>query len=361
MYATIKGGKCAGKYYIYHMELGISIFGEIQPEGVSGHATRAYTHMQELIAEAKMADTAGLDVFALGEHHRPDFIISAPEVALAAVAAVTEKIRLSSSVTVLSSADPVRVFQNFATLDLISGGRAEIMAGRGSFIESFPLFGYHLNDYDALFEEKLMMLLQINQHEILNWKGEFRAPVNNRGVYPRPYQDALPVWLAMGGTPASAARAGKLNLPLTLAILGGRPVQYLPLIQLYRRSAQEAGHDVSKLQLAINSQFYVAENSDQAADEFFPSYEKLMNRVGQERGWAPITREQFEVLRGPDGPLFVGNVQEIVDKVIYQHGIFGHTRFLAQIVKGYIEHEKVLRTIELFGKEVAPAIKATIG
>ncbi|MGX5819350.1 Atu2307/SP_0267 family LLM class monooxygenase [Chitinophaga lutea] len=343
------------------MELGISTFGEVQPEGVSGGAKESYLRMQELIAEGRLADETGLDVFALGEHHRPDFIISAPEVALGAIAAVTKNIRLSSSVTVLSSADPVRTFQNFATLDLISGGRAEIMAGRGSFTESFPLFGYPLSDYDDLFSEKLDMLLQINREEVTSWKGRFRAPFRERGVYPRPLQPALPIWIAVGGTPASAVRAGKLNLPMTIAILGGKPAQFVPFVNLYRKSAQEAGHDPNQLQLAINSQFYVAEDSEQAADEFWPSYEILMNRVGKERGWQPITREQFEYLRLPDGPLFVGSPQEIVDKIIYQHGLFNHTRFLAQIVKGYIDHEKVMQAIRLFGTKVAPAVRKALG
>ncbi|QEH42910.1 LLM class flavin-dependent oxidoreductase [Chitinophaga sp. XS-30] len=343
------------------MELGISSFGEVRPEGVSGGAAESHRSMQELIAEAKMADSAGLDVYALGEHHRPDFIVSAPEVALAAVAAVTKHIRLSSSVTVLSSADPVRVFQDFATLDLVSGGRAEIMAGRGSFTESFPLFGYSLQDYDELFVEKLELLMQINRQEVITWKGKFRPPIFGKGIYPRPLQASLPIWQAVGGTTASAVRAGKLNLPMMIAILGGRPDQYVPFIGLYRKSAQEAGHDPAALQLGINSQFHIAENSDQAADEFYPSYEKLMNRVGKERGWSPITRDQFEIMRLPEGPLFVGNVQEVTDKIIYQHGLFRHTRFLGQLIKGYIDHAKVLKAIELFGTKVAPAVKEALG
>lgn len=342
------------------MEIGISTFGEVHPERVAGGARESYARMQELLEEAKLADATGLDVFALGEHHRPDFIISSPEVVLGAIAAVTQRIRLSSSVTVLSSADPVRVFQQFAELDLLSGGRAEILAGRGSFTESFPLFGYSLNDYNELFVEKLDLLMHINQHEIVNWQGRFRPAIRNLGVYPRPLQPSLPIWLAVGGTPSSAVRAGKLNLPMTLAILGGRPSQYVPFIQLYRKSALEAGHDPAKLQLGINSQFHLAEDSDQAADDFYPSYEKLMNRVGKERGWSPMTREQFEFMRLPDGPLFVGNVKEITDKIIYQHGLFGHTRFLAQLVKGSIAQEKVMKSIELLGVKVAPAVREAL-
>jgi len=343
------------------MEFGISTFGEVHPEGVPGNAKESYLRMQELIAEAKLAEAVGLDVYAVGEHHRPDFVVSSPEVVLGAIAAVTQKIRLSSSVTVLSSSDPVRVFEQFATVDLLSGGRAEILAGRGSFTESFPLYGYSLADYDALFEEKLEMLLYINQHEIVSWKGKFRPPLNERGVYPRPLQPSLPVWIGSGGTPASSRRAGRLNLPLALAILGGKPSQFVPLVELYRKSAREAGHDPAQLKVAINSQFYVAEDADQAAEEFFPSYEILMNRVGKDRGWPPLTREHFEYMRMPEGPLFVGSVQEVIDKILYQHKLFGHNRFLGQLVKGYIEHDKVLRAIELFGTKVASAVKQALG
>jgi probable LLM family oxidoreductase len=342
------------------MEFGISTFGEVHPEGVAGNAVQSHIRMQELLAEAKLADEIGLDVFAVGEHHRPDFIVSAPEVVLAAIAAQTKNIKLSSSVIVLSSADPVRVYQNFATLDLISNGRAEILAGRGSFIESFPLFGYSLNNYDELFTEKLELLLKINEQEIISWKGKHRAPINQKGVYPRPLQSTLPIWLAVGGTPESAVRAGKLNLPLTVAILGGKPNQFVPFVNLYKQSAKEAGHDVAQLQLAINSQFYIAEDSQQAADEFFPTYERLMNRVGKERGWSPITRQQYDYLRSPEGPLLVGSPQDVIDKFLYEHKLFNNTRFLGQIIKGDIPHDKILRSIELFGTKVAPAVKAAL-
>lgn len=342
------------------MEFGISTFGEVQPEGIPGGSVLSHRRMQELVAEAKLADEGGLDVFAVGEHHRPDFIVSAPEVVLGGLATVTKNIRLSSSVTVLSSADPVRVFQNFATVDLLSGGRAEIMAGRGSFIESFPLFGFNLKEYDELFIEKLDMLVSINGQEVISWKGKFRAPIGKQGVYPRPLQPYLPIWLAMGGTPGSAVRAGKMNLPLTLAILGGSPAQYVPLIDLYRQSAEKAGHDPKQLQLAINSQFYVADDTETAANDFYPSYEKLMNRVGKERGWSPMSRGQFEALRGPEGPLFVGSVTEVADKIIYQKRLFNHTRFLAQIIKGDMPHDNMLRSIELFAKKVMPAVKKAL-
>ncbi len=342
------------------MELGISTFGEVQPDRVAGKAVHAQQRVQELLEEVKLADEVGLDVFAFGEHHREDFVISAPEIMMAAAAAITKNIRLSSSVTVLSSADPVRTFQNFATVDLISNGRAEIIAGRGSFIESFPLFGYDLSDYDSLFTEKLELLLQINKQEVVSWKGKHRAPINNQGIYPRPVQPSIPIWLGVGGTPASAVRAGKLNLPLTIAILGSAPAQFVPFVNLYREAAQKAGHDVSKLQLAISSQFYVAEDAAQAANEFYPSYEILMNRVGKERGWSPMNKAQFEHLRN-NGPLVVGNVQQAIDKIMGQYELFGNIRFLAQLVTGFIPHQKVLKAIELFGTQVAPAVRKEIG
>ena len=310
--------------------------------------------------EVKLADEVGLDVFAYGEHHRPDFVISAPEIMMAAAASVTKNIRLSSSVTVLSSADPVRVFQNFATVDLLSNGRAEIIAGRGSFIESFPLFGYDLNDYDELFTEKLDLLMQINKQEVVSWKGKHRAVLINQGVYPRPYQSSIPIWIGAGGTPASAVRAGKLGLPIAIAILGSAPGQFVPFVNLYRESAQKAGHDASKLGLAVSSQFYVAEGAQQAADEFYPSYEALMNRVGRDRGWSPMSKPQFEYLRN-DGPLVVGNVQQAIDKILQQHELFQNTRFLAQLVTGFTPHLKVLKAIELFGTQVAPAVRKELG
>lgn len=339
------------------MELGLSTFGETPFEHVSGNAKLAHQSMQELLAEAKLADEVGLDVFAVGEHHRPDFVVSAPEVVLAAIASVTKNIRLSSSVTVLSSTDPVRTYQNFATLDLISSGRAEIMAGRGSFIESFPLFGQDLADYNSLYAEKLNLLLDINQNEKVTWKGKHRPELKNLGVYPRAYQSSIPVWVAVGGTPASAARAGRLGLPMIMAILGSFPTGFVSFVKTWRDAAKEAGHDIEKMGLAVNSQFYIAESSDQAADEFFPTYEKLMNRVGKERGWSPITRDQYEMLRTPNGPLFVGTAQEVIDKIAYQKKLFNHTRFVAQMIKGEIEHAKILNAIRIFGEKVKPAVK----
>ncbi|MDN5284913.1 MAG: class flavin-dependent oxidoreductase [Mucilaginibacter sp.] len=342
------------------MELGVSTFGEVHPDHKAGNAVNAHQRVQQLLEEVKLADEVGLDVFAFGEHHRQDFVISAPEILMAAAASITKQIRLSSSVTVLSSADPVRTFQNFATVDLISGGRAEMIAGRGSFIESFPLFGYDLDDYDDLFTEKLEMFLQINKQEVVNWEGKFRAPVRNQGVYPRPLQEAIPVWIGVGGTPASAKRAGRLNLPMIIAILGSAPKHFVSFVELYRESAEKAGHDVNKLQLAISSQSYFAESSGQAVDEFYPSYEALMNRVGKDRGWSPMNKDQFEWLRN-DGPLIVGSVQQAIDKIMAQYELFHNTRFLAQLVTGFTPHEKVLKAIELFGTHVAPVIRKELG
>ncbi len=342
------------------MELGISTFGEVAPAHVAGGDQAAAQRMQELLAEAQLADAVGLNVFAVGEHHRPDFIASAPEVILGAVAATTKRIRLSSAVTVLSSVDPVRTFQSFATVDLISGGRAEILAGRGSFIESFPLFGYDLRDYDALFVEKLHLLLKLNANETVSWQGKHRPSIQNLGVYPRPAQRSLPIWIGVGGTPASVERAGKLGLPLTIAILGGEPAQYVPFAELYRTSAQQAGHDAAALPLALNCHFHLADTSQQASDEYFPAYSTLMNRIGRERGWSPMTRAQFEYLRGPKGPLFVGSPQEITAKLLYLDRLFGNTRFLAQLILEGISHQQVLRSIELFGTQVAPAVQAAL-
>ena len=338
------------------MELGIHSFGEVADYTPQRVAQR----MRDLLEEATLADQLGLEVFGVGEHHRPDFAVSAPAVVLAAVAARTSNIRLTSTVTVLSSDDPVRVFQQFATLDLISGGRAEIMAGRGSFIESFPLFGYDLDDYDSLFASKVDLLLKLRESERVTWAGKHRAPLNNLGVYPRPLQNPLPVWVAVGGTPQSVVRAATLGLPMALAIIGGAPAQFAPLVTLYRETAARAGHDPAP-PVSINSHGYIAETSQQARDEFFPSYATMMNRIGRERGWPSMTREQFDRLCSLHGALLVGSPAEVVEKIHYQHELFGHSRFLAQISVGPIEHPKVMRAIELFGTEVAPAVRKALG
>jgi len=338
------------------MELGISSFGEVAPAHVAGGDRAAAQRMQELVALGHQADEAGLDVVAIGEHHRADYLVSTPEMVLAAIAAVTKKVRLTSAVTVLSSTDPVRTFQNFATLDLISNGRAEIIAGRGSFIESFPLFGQDLSDYDELYAEKLGLLMQLNEQEVVTWKGKHRPAVAGKGVYPRPLQAKLPISIGVGGTPASAARAGSLGLGLTIAILGGAPAQYVGFADIFRQAAQQAGHDAASLPLCINCHFHLAETAKQAADEFFPAYALTMNRIGRERGWRPFTRQQFDYLCGPEGPLFVGTPQQIIDKLRYIGQIFGNTRFIGQLMLEGMPHEAVLRSTELFGQLVKPQI-----
>jgi probable LLM family oxidoreductase len=334
------------------MEIGVYTFAEL---GDAGPAAR----MRELLEEATLAEQVGLDVFGVGEHHRPDFVVSAPAVPLAAVAALTSRIRLTSAVSVLSSDDPVRVFEEFASLDLISNGRAEIMAGRGSFIESFPLFGYDLDDYDALFAEKLELLLALRSAERVTWSGRHRAPLPGLGVYPRPEQEPLPVWVAVGGSPESAARAGALGLPMALAIIGGRPERFVPFAELHRRAAAEARHEPQP-QLSINSHGYVAETSQAAGDEFFPPYAAMMNRIGKERGWTGLTRQDFNALRTKRGALVVGSPDEVVEKILFQHELFGHQRFMAQMSVGSLPHAEVLRSIELFGTEVAPAVRTEV-
>jgi probable LLM family oxidoreductase len=342
------------------MQIGIYTFAETTPDPKTGHTISSAQRLRDLIEEIELADQVGLEVFGVGEHHRPDFAVSAPAVVLAAGAERTKRIRLTSAVSVLSSDDPVRVFQEFATLDLLSGGRAEIMAGRGSFIESFPLFGYDLKNYDELFAEKLELLLKLREGERITWSGKHRAPLNNLAVYPRPLQNPLPVWIAVGGTPQSVVRAATLGLPMALAIIGGAPARFTPFIELYRDTARGAGHDPARLPLSINSHTYIADTSQQAAEEFFPSYAEVMTRIGRERGWAGMTRQQFDALRSPHGALLVGSSEEVIEKILFQHEIFGHQRFLAQLSVGTMPHDKVMRAIELLGTKVAPVVRNEI-
>jgi probable LLM family oxidoreductase len=316
--------------------------------------------MRELLEEMKLADELGLDVFAIGEHHRPDYAVSAPAVVLGAGAAITERIRLSSAVSVLSSDDPVRVFQQFATVDLLSGGRAEIMAGRGSFTESFPLFGQDLKDYDDLYSEKLQLLLAIREQVNVTWSGRHRAALDGQGVYPRPVQDPLPVWIAVGGSPESVVRAGTLGLPLTIAIIGGQPERFVPLVELYREAAARAGHDPSTLPLAINTHAFVGATVEDADAAFMRTYLAVMNKIGRERGWPPSGPDQFRALRSPRGALAVGSPQEVAEKILFQHELFGHQRYLAHMSLGAVEHRDVLRSMELFGTEVAPVVRAEV-
>ena len=342
------------------MEIGLYTFAELYPDPRTGELITPERRMKNLMDEVDLADQLGLDVFGIGEHHRPDLIVSSPVVALAAAAARTECIRLTSAVTVLSSDDPVRVFQDFATLDLLSGGRAEIMAGRGSFTESFPLFGFDLEDYDELFDEKLRLLIALREGERVAWQGRHRPSLDGRvGVYPRPVQDPLPIWVAVGGAPESAFRAGTLGLPMALAIIGGMPERFAPFVELFRDAASEAGHDPAPL-LSINSHGYIAETSQRAIDESFPYAANMMNRIGRERGWQPMTREQYEAAATPRGANFVGSPQQVIEKILVQHELFRHDRFLVQFSVGSLPHDKLMRSIELLGSEVAPAVRAEL-
>ena len=344
------------------MQIGLYTFAETGPDPRTGRPADPARRLRDLLEEVELADQVGLDVYGVGEHHRADYLVSAPAIVLAAAAARTTRIRLTSAVTVLSSDDPVRVFQDFATLDLLSGGRAEIMAGRGSFIESYPLFGQDLDDYDELFTEKLELLLALRAHERVTWagSGRHRAPIHDLGVYPRPLQDPLPVWIAVGGTPQSVVRAGTLGLPLALAIIGGEPARFAPLVQLYRDVARRAGHDPSTLPVSINSHGFIADTSQAAADVAWPPYLDAMGRIGRERGWPPPSRARFEAERSPRGALFVGGPQEVIDKMLYEHELFGHQRTLLQLTVGVTPHADVLRAIELLGTVVAPAVRAEV-
>jgi probable LLM family oxidoreductase len=339
------------------MEIGITSFAETTPDPVTGRRADPAKRLADLMEEVKLADEVGLDVFAVGEHHRPDFAVSSPTVVLGAAAVLTERLRLASAVTVLSTDDPVRVFEDFATVDLISNGRAEIWAGRGSFTESFPLFGYDLQDYDELFAEKLDLLLKVRQSETITWEGKHRAPIDHRGVYPRPVQDPLPVWIAVGGNPGSVIRAGEFGLPLVLAIIGGQPERFAPLIDLYRESARRAGHDPEQLPVAINSHGFIAEDSREAVETFYAPYAAVMTKIGRERGWSPMTREGFEALRSPRGSLLVGSPQDVIEKMLFEYELFTYDRFLLHLSVGTMPHDAVMRSIELLGTKVAPVIR----
>lgn len=337
------------------MEIGIYTFVETTPDSETGRTPSPHERIRNLMEEIELADQVGLDVFGIGEHHREEYVSSAPAVLLAAAAEKTKNIRLTPAVTVLGSDDPVRVFQQFSTVDLLSEGRAEIMVGRGSFVESFPLFGYDLKDYDELFAEKLELLLKVRESQRVSWSGNHRASINDRAVYPRPVQDLLPVWVAVGGTPQSAYRAGALGLPMALGIIGGQPERFKPLADLHARGARE--HEKTAPELSINSHGFIADRSQQAADIAFPAFAYTMDKIGKERGWSPLTREQFEASRTMKGANFVGSPQEVIDKILYQYEIFGHSRFLLQLTVGTIPHEKVMRSIELLGTEVAPVVR----
>jgi len=341
------------------LEIGLYSFGDRTIEEGTGRIISPHERIQRLLEEIKLADEVGLDVFGIGEHHREDFIVSSPVVILAAAARITKRIRLSSAVVVLSSEDPVRVFQQYTLLDLISDGRAELMVGRGSFIESFPLFGYNLQDYEVLFGEKLDLLLQLREKEIITWKGRFRAPLYNQRIYPRPLQEMLPIWIAAGGTPQSAVRAGKLGLPLAIAIIGGEPERFARFTELFRKEAYATHNRIPPL--SINSHGFIADSDKEAYNTAYPAIKRSMDQLGRERGWPPMTKEQFDFSVSLHGANFVGSPERIVEKILFQHSIFKHQRFLLQLTVGTLPHKKVLRAIELLGTKVAPVIRKELG
>jgi len=343
------------------MEIGLYSFGEMTADPATGATISAAERMREVIEAAQCADAVGLDVFGFGEHHRQDFIGSAPAVALAAIATTTRHIRLTSTVSILGTEDPVRLFQQFATLDLISNGRAEIMVGRGVFPEPFALFGVDIQKYDEIFQEKLDLLLRLRAQECVTWQGRHRPAMHRQSVYPRPVQTMLPVWVGVGGTPSSAARAGQLGLPMALGIIGGDPAAFAPLAQLHRQAARQAGHDPAQVPLSLNMHGFVADSFAQATDAFFPPYAAFMTGIGRERGWPPVTRAQFDKLTGPHGSMLIGTPEQVAEKIIRHHRMFRNTRCLIQLSAGTMPHDKVLRAIELIGTRVAPIVHAALG
>ncbi|MBA3647729.1 MAG: LLM class flavin-dependent oxidoreductase [Chitinophagales bacterium] len=340
------------------MEIGIDSFAAAMPGKDSGNTTNNADSIQQLLERIEHADSIGLEVFGIGEHHRKEFLDSAPTIILAAAASRTKRIRLTSAVTVLSAADPVRVFQNFATLDLVSNGRAEMVVGRGSFVESFPLFGLNLQDYDELFSEKLDLLLKIRDNEIVTWSGKFRPALKNQSIYPRPFQNPLPIWLGVGGTPESFVRAGTLGLPLMVAIIGGETHRFRPLVDLYREAGKIAGHSPENLKVGLHSLGYLANTTQEAIDDFYPGYAETFTRIGKERGWPPVRRSQFDAQVGPQGALLVGGPEEIAEKIIrHSKALGGISRITFQMDNAALSHSKLMESIELLGNRVAPIVK----
>src|SRR6266481_3428855 len=339
------------------MQIGVDSFVAATVDA-AGRAVDPARRLSELLEAITLADEVGLDVFGIGEHHRREFLDSAPTMILAAAAAHTRRIRLTSAVTVLSAADPVRVFQEFATLDLISNGRAEIVAGRGYFVDSFPLFGFRLEDYDALFSEKLDLLLKIREDTQVHWSGKYRAPLTGQAVYPRPLQNPLPIWVGVGGTPASFVRAGEYGLPLAVAIIGGEPRRFRPLIDLYRETGRRAGHGAGKLMVGLHAIGFLGDTTRQAADDFYPGYAHTFTEIGKERGWPPTTRAQFDALRGPTGALLIGDTETVAEKILRVNEVLGGlSRITFQMGVSALPHEMMLRSIELLGTQVAPIVR----
>lgn len=340
------------------MQIGVDSFAAAPFDNETGISMSSVDAMSQLLDRIEQADKVGLDIFGIGEHHRKDFLDSAPTIILAAAAARTSRIRLTSAVTVLSAADPVRVFQNFATLDLVSKGRAEMVVGRGSFIESFPLFGFNLQDYDQIFEEKLDLLLNIMEHEFVHWSGKFRPALKGQGIYPRPVQQPFPVWLGVGGTPESFIRAGVLGLPLMVAVIGGETHRFRPLVDLYREAGKKAGHSPEKLKVGLHSLGYVANTTEEAIDDFYPGYAKTFTKIGRERGWPPVTRAHFDAVAGPLGALVVGGPEDVAEKLIrHSEALGGISRVTFQMDSANLSHDKLMQAIELLGAKVKPLVK----
>lgn len=338
------------------MELGIGMFGDLHINE-KGEIQPAGQRLIELIEEIKLMDEVGLDFYGIGEHHRPDYAVSTPEIIIAAAASVTKNIKLGSAVSVLSSSDPVKLYQSFATIDLISNGRAELMAGRGSFIESFPLFGYNLDDYDELFEEKLELLLAINKGNPVTWKGKFRPALNNQQILPRAVNDRLNIWIAVGGTPASVLRAGKHGLPVIFAIIGGNPAQFKPLFEYYKNVYSHFGHDMNKFQVGVHMHSFFGDDSNRIADEYYPIYSAQMDRVGRSRGWPAYQPQQYVTGRSSNGHLIIGDANESIDKILKLEELFGLTRFSAHMDVGGPSHKLLMRSIEIFGTKIAPKVR----
>ncbi len=341
------------------MELGIGMFGDLNINS-KGEVQSTQQRLQDLIEEIKLMDEVGLDFFGIGEHHRPDYAVSTPEIILAAASTVTKNIQLGSAVSVLSSSDPVRLYQSFATVDLLSGGRAEMVVGRGSFVESFPLFGYNLADYDALFEEKLGLLLQINKEKRVTWKGKFRATLTNQEIFPRPVNNGLDIWVAVGGTPESVQRAAKFGLPVIFAIIGGSPAAFKPLFDYYREMYHHFGHNPANFRVGVHMHAFFGENGQQTADEYYPLYAAQMTRIGGERGWPPYQLQQFTQGRSPQGHLIIGDANQAIDKILQMKELFGLTRFSAHLDVGGPSHISLMKSIELFGTKIAPKVREAL-
>lgn len=341
------------------MELGIGMFGDLQIS-VNGEVQPAQQRLQEIIEEIKLMDEVGLDFYGIGEHHRPDYAVSSPEIILAAASSVTKNIKLSSAVSVLSSSDPVKLYQSFATIDLISNGRAELMAGRGSFIESFPLFGFNLQDYDELYEEKLELLLKINENAKVSWKGKFRPELSNQEVLPRAVNDRLKIWVAVGGTPESVERAGRLGLPVMFAIIGGQPIQFKPLFDYYKKVYKAYGHDMNKFEVGVHMHSLFGENSKEIANYYYPLYSAQMNRVGRSRGWPAYQPNQYDAGRSKNGALIIGDANESIDKILAMEDTFGLTRFSAHMDVGGPSHVAMMKSIEIFGTQIAPKVREAL-